>query len=305
MKANEVFNALKALEGREVSVRPGMSWPGECFLCVEVARSVIAEDGRDIPLVVLKAGSGGGWTCRVRDIRRISDLPGKAVILTDRRHEDTGVFYDWPLKDGRDYPVYSPFPSHHTNPEEIKETVEELRSTRPWHRENCPPLPWTMRELVGSGWCNVYTGGYTEVLALVESVDGEPLLQNYEGVGWNLNGLGFWWADRYVIENWVRVDHLPPAVRFAWFAVELARWHEEENRKRRALACMDEDPGRVSCYRENRSMVLRAVKREQEEAKRVIEEMYAFARKHGLEVTTDVLNAGVEHLTGPVQLGLL
>jgi hypothetical protein len=305
VKAKEILDALRALEGREISVRPEMCWPGKCFLCTEVVQAVVTENGRGIPVVTLKADSGDGWTFRARDIGKIGDWWDKAIVLTDKQYGHTGVFYDWPLKDGRDYPVHSPLPSHHTDPSEMRKIAREHQARHLPDRRECPPLPWTMRELVGSGWCNVYTGGYARVLALVEDCSGEPLLQNCEGVGWNHIGLGLWWKDRYVVENWARVDHLPPGVRLAWFAEELEHRRRDESQRRQALAHLDDNSSRVSCYRANRNAALRAVRQAQEEVERTVREMCAYAQEHSLEVTTELLNAGTEHQTGPAQMRLL
>ena len=95
-------------------------------------------------------------------------------------------------------------------------------------RDDYPALPWTMEELVGSDWRNVYTGGRERVLRIGHDRWKRPCLvtdfHDYEPEQEVVLSLGLWWTDeRYVIENEIRVDTLPPETEMEYALRQLAR----------------------------------------------------------------------------------
>lgn len=83
----------------------------------------------------------------------------------------------------------------------------ELRS------DEYPVLPWTMADLPGTSWRNVHTAHLVVVQEIGENGFGRMGPDPGEG---SLFSIGLWRGDRFCIEHWVRVDHLPPAEQIAW-----------------------------------------------------------------------------------------
>jgi len=79
--------------------------------------------------------------------------------------------------------------------------------------------------------------------------------------------LGYWWNDRFCIESWVRVDHLPPAVQLEWVRTEIAHRRATE-----MLVCLDW-PAR---------------KHAEEEAAVALRLARAFAEQHGLPLPPEL-----------------
>ena len=102
--------------------------------------------------------------------------------------------------------------------------------------------------------------------------DGRPMpiaAEEIIGPGEFLPELGCWWNDRFCIEHWVRVDHLPPAIQLAWFRTEIAH-----RRAQTMLVCLD----------------WLARKHAEEEAAVALRLARAFAEQHGLPLSPDLLS---------------
>lgn len=129
------------------------------------------------------------------------------------------------LTDVSRWPVYSPLPAWHTEAAAASDYSQRVQLDGPAlyvGRDAYPPLPWTFSELVPSAWRNSYTGGLFQVgeLRYVSEHHPYPSLVEAGGQRWPAS-IGLWWNQRFVIEHWLRVDHLPVAVQLQWFALEL------------------------------------------------------------------------------------
>ncbi len=116
-------------------------------------------------------------------------------------------------------PMYSPHPFEPRDSEQVIEAAQH-RETGLEASTTYPLLPWTLEALPGTTWRHLPTGLPMRVDRIGTDEEGRPLpipADELVGPGEYLPDLGFWWSDRFCIERWVRVDHLPPAVQLAWF----------------------------------------------------------------------------------------
>ncbi len=171
-------------------------------------------------------------------------------------------------------PIYSYLPPFHAYPGEVLERMPRSMVECIRGRPSYPAWPWAIEELHDTAWRNLQGGGIRQVLSIHERL-GRPVLDQGEIIG-------FWADDRFVVEHWVRVDHLPPATQLLWFGMELAYWRSQANSK----ACRTR------------------AKSPEQEIDRVTREARAFALCHGLCAEPDVLNAGINTLPGSVQMAL-
>jgi len=82
-------------------------------------------------------------------------------------------------------------------------------------------LPWTMDELPGTTWRNVWTHTSETVEAIKENRYG--VLGPDPDIWINaMFSLGLWRKDQFCIEHWVRVDHLSALVQVAWASEQVA-----------------------------------------------------------------------------------
>ncbi|HEU5382792.1 MAG TPA: methyltransferase, partial [Ktedonobacteraceae bacterium] len=191
-----------------------------------------------------------------------------------------------PLSSGT--PLYSPLPC---NPslsfERLSASYEE---NSPQSRECYPTLPWSMEDLVGSTWRNIYTGEIQTVHHLGMNRFGKPVLCTAPAnppvpFGQNLEIIGFWSGDCYLIEHWVRVDHTSEEAQLCWFGVELA-WVS-----RQVIFCED----KTTEYRwdtTNRNLQKRAKKEYQLQLQKAELRLREFADRHCLSIPLEVLNSG-------------
>lgn len=125
-----------------------------------------------------------------------------------------------------DWPAHSPLPAWHTDAtaaSEYSQLVQLDGSALYVERDQYPALPWHLGELVQSAWRNIYTGGLFQARELrpLSKHHGYPSLIESGNQPWP-DSIGLWWNERFVIEHWLRVDHLPVTVQMQWFAFELA-----------------------------------------------------------------------------------
>jgi len=173
-------------------------------------------------------------------------------------------------------PVYSHMPSSFCPPAEANEMYQRA-SLLPGHRFNfesrdtAPALPWTIDQLPGSRWVNIYTGRETAIGPIGIDRWGQAVapyanesFASLPGAQY-INTLGLWWSDRYVIEHWIRCDHWEPAQRLVWFGAEL------QDIRRSSSG----DPER------HKKLERAALAKQQR-----------FADQHGLVLTTEQINAG-------------
>ena len=124
--------------------------------------------------------------------------------------------------------VHSPFPAGCT-----LEDARAIAKAKPvmsgtLHlRDSYPALPWSMEELVGSEWRNLYTSSLSRIVRVGKDRWGQSVLVEDDRIlpvppdGEVVLSLGLWWktADQreiYVVENEIRVDVLPPDSQMAY-----------------------------------------------------------------------------------------
>ncbi len=124
--------------------------------------------------------------------------------------------------------VHSPFPAGCAlDDARAIEKAKPIMSDTLHLRDSYPALPWSMEELVGSEWRNLYTGSRSTIIrvgtdrwersVLVEDDRVLPVPPDGEVV----LSLGLWWKtadgrEMYVVENEIRVDVLPPDLQFVY-----------------------------------------------------------------------------------------
>ena len=121
-------------------------------------------------------------------------------------------------------PIYSPHPAEPRDPARVIASAQRqkkgLKASRSY-----PSLPWTLEELPGTTWRHVPGGLPMRIDRIGTDEEGKPMPIPSEEIihpGEFLPELGCWWNDRFCIESWVRVDHLPPAVQLEWVRSEIA-----------------------------------------------------------------------------------
>lgn len=134
--------------------------------------------------------------------------------------------------------VHSPFPAGCAlDDARAIEKANPIMSGTLHLRDSFPALPWSMEELVGSEWRNLYTGSRSTIIHVGKDRWGQSVLVEDDRVlpvppdGEVVLSLGLWWktadgpacasthADRremYVVENEIRVDVLPPDLQFVY-----------------------------------------------------------------------------------------
>jgi len=120
-----------------------------------------------------------------------------------------------------------------STPEDVARQVEERRAREraSFHAGRRPQsqyilLPWTMEELPGTTWRNAYTFAPETVKELNTDNFGKtgPDPAKTSGI---MFSLGLWRGDRFIVEHWVRVDHLPAKVQQAWAAARVGYCRQE------------------------------------------------------------------------------
>lgn len=108
--------------------------------------------------------------------------------------------------------VYSPFPADNHDPYLVTQELEKRETA-------LQMLPWTLETLPGTTWCNVHTGSRSLIIKIDTDRYGKAVPFVEEGE--DFSTLGVWWDDRFCIENWIRIDHLPASGQLAWFCYEI------------------------------------------------------------------------------------
>ena len=113
-------------------------------------------------------------------------------------------------------PIYSFLPPYHDRPQQVLELVPNSMIVCIKNRASYPLWPWSIEELNNSAWRCLHSGAIKLVRWTAER-DGKPVL-DAKGI------LGSWVDEHFVIEHWIRVDHLAPNIQLMWFGVEIAYW---------------------------------------------------------------------------------
>jgi hypothetical protein len=205
---------------------------------------------------------------------------------------------------GAGVPLYSQIPSTFTDPEAC--IAAARGSSRQWKlksRDAYAALPITMGELPGTTWVNLWTGTRITIARIEANgwgkpvpIEGSDLDRPHPGRErhrYGVLGIGLWWYDRYLIENWVRFDTLPPEAQLRWLLVPVRRAHESIATARAQVREYDAAPHLVSCYSANRNLRLNEIARGKESLAKALETARHFADQHGLFVSPDELNAAI------------
>lgn len=172
-------------------------------------------------------------------------------------------------------------------------------------RDLYPPLPWVMADLPGTTWRNVYVRRATTIKGIRANRCGELGPDPDECIN-AMFEIGLWWGDRFVIDHWVRVDHLNIEAQMDWHLAEVARNISEHHRAVQALQKKrKERRGRYSCYGANLRIRQADVERAETRRETTIRLARAFADKHGIVFTTDTMNQIVVRQDQTAQLALL
>lgn len=118
-------------------------------------------------------------------------------------------------------PIYSPYNAEVLDPQFVAQNT--AREDRPEARNNYRTLPWSLEDLSGTTWCNVYTGEHKHIVQIIINRQNKkiPVAEEDRAERSFYTPIGFWAENRFYIEDWVRVDHLPPSVQLAWLLVEI------------------------------------------------------------------------------------
>ncbi len=186
--------------------------------------------------------------------------------------------------------------------EQIRESYDLLGEASSPARESYPALPWLMETVVGTTWRHIQRGEAQTIHHLDVDRFGRPILcaAPTEDAKAALElPLGFWSGGRYVIEDWVRVDHLHEEVQLRWFGVALA-W------LRGRIAFCEQKIAEYQFDRVNRELHIRMQKEYQLQLQVAEGRMRDFAARYHLAIPLDVLNSGLQGSErDPAQMALL
>ncbi len=171
-------------------------------------------------------------------------------------------------------------------------------------RECYPALPWQMETLVATTWRNIHSGEIQTVHHIGINRFGKPVLctapaKSSKPERQDLEIIGFWSGERYIVEQWTRVDHQSEEAQLRWFGVERAWLHEQ------IVFC----DCKIAEYRwdtTNRTLQKRAKTEYQRQLCVTEAGMHEFATRYDLPIPFEVLNSGiVGSERAPAQMALL
>lgn len=164
-------------------------------------------------------------------------------------------------------------------------------------RDQYPCTGWTMDELVGSQWVNIYTGGMETISHITIDRWDKAQLIPLSDVKRGDFGLGLWHGDRYVIDHWVRYDVLTPEEQLTW-------------KVRRVMCCQQQVDRANEDYQRHRKGPANAnskkhwLRHERQTLKQALDDLQAFCSQHGFAPGTEYVNAGINQSAEPVQMRL-
>jgi hypothetical protein len=157
-------------------------------------------------------------------------------------------------------------------------------------RDQYPPSGWQLTDLVGSQWINVHTCTIQQMQSTEIDRWG-----NTAPVGF---GRGFWWYQRFVMDDDIRWDVLTPDEQFTWHVARVSY-------RQKHLATAEAQYELMKNDSMNASSKKHSWKTAQKELYQAIDILQAFARLNGFAVGTEELNAGLVSADDqPVQMRL-
>ncbi len=190
-------------------------------------------------------------------------------------------------------PIYSFLPPYHDHPQQVLDLVPDNMLECIQNRASYPVWPWAVEELNNSAW-RCLRSGAIKLVRLTTERDGKPVM-DAKGI------LGCWANNQYVVEHWVRVDHLSLNTQLMWFGVEIAYWRAQSRWWTDGPKAWLRDPS----YAQSPKLCRAQVKRAQQQTELALRRARAFAACHKLSVGQDVLNAGIGSTSAEGQLALL
>jgi hypothetical protein len=194
-------------------------------------------------------------------------------------------------------PIFSYLPPFHQDPQEVLALVPRNMIACITLRPSYPAWPWAVEELDRTAWRCLHSGSLKLVHRTTER-DGQPVL-DAQGI------LGFWADTRFVVEAWLRVDHLPPDTQLSWFGVEITYWRSQVERWTQYPDAWQHAYAPFTACVKNPKTHREALQQARQEVDRALRRARAFAACHKLSVGQDVLNAGIQFAPCPVQMALL
>jgi hypothetical protein len=194
-------------------------------------------------------------------------------------------------------PIYSFLPPYHDHPQQVLDLVPDSMIACIKNRASYPAWPWPLEEMSNSAWRNLHSGTI-KLVRLTTERDGKPVL-DAKGI------LGFWVDGHFVVEHWIRVDHLALNTQLMWFGVEIAYWRSQVKRwTQHPDAWQQADAPFADCVESPRTH-REALRQARLEVERALKRARAFAACHGLSLGPEILNAGIGSASAERQLALL
>jgi hypothetical protein len=191
-------------------------------------------------------------------------------------------------------PIYSFLPPYHTDPQEVLDLAPRNMLQCIKNRVSYPMWPWAVEEMNNTAWRSLHSGAI-KLVRLTTERDGKPVL-DAKCI------LGFWADDgRFVVEHWVRVDHLPLGAQLMWFGVEIAYWRAQAKWWTDGPRAWLHDPSYALSPKSCRARVREA----QQQTELALRRARAFAVGYGLSLGPEILNAGIECASAEMQMALL
>lgn len=97
----------------------------------------------------------------------------------------------------------------------VAQNHQDVRRGQEMPRDEYPVLPWTMDELPGTAWRNLHTFSLETIQEIRENRYGKPGPDPDPYID-AMFSIGLWSNNRFVIDNYVRVDHLPATIQMEW-----------------------------------------------------------------------------------------
>jgi hypothetical protein len=195
-------------------------------------------------------------------------------------------------------PIYSFLPPYHDCPQQVLDLVPDNMLECIKNRASYPVWPWAVEELNNSAW-RCLRSGAIKLVRLTTEQDGKPVLDAK-------SILGCWTSqDRFVVEHWVRTDHLSAATQLMWFGVEIAYWRSEVERWTHDSYAWQQAHAPFADHAESPRTRREALRQAHLEVERALKRARAFAACHGLSLGQDILNAGLQFAPCSTQMALL
>jgi hypothetical protein len=195
-------------------------------------------------------------------------------------------------------PIYSFLPPYHDHPQQVLDLVPDNMIACIKNRAAYPAWPWAIEELNNSAWRCLHSG-VIKLVRLTTERDGKPVLDAK-------SILGCWTSqDRFVVEHWVRTDHLCLATQLMWFGVEIAYWHSEIEQWMHSPDAWQHADAPFTNHAKSPRTRREALRQAHLEVERALKRARAFATCHGLSLGPEILNAGIECASAKMQMALL